>query len=182
VVTSTGQEQAKNKKTSSKTKSGRRPASSSTRTKCHRSTRNPDNAMREPPLSSGPSKSGQQYQQHIPGYQPNNHQQQQAYPPQRGPGPGAVGQQPQQQQQQVLQQSPNQLNLPQLQDMAMRQQHQIESQQQMLVAKEQRLKYLRQQDFRHNQMSAEYERLRRLREKVIKIVITYFWLYSSLKP
>jgi apoptosis-stimulating of p53 protein 1 len=66
--------------------------------------------------------------------------------------------------------------------MAMRQQHQIESQQQMLVAKEQRLKYLRQQDFRHNQMSAEYERLRRLREKVIKIVITYFWLYSSLKP
>ena len=50
--------------------------------------------------------------------------------------------------------------------MAMRQQNQIEAQQQMLVAKEQRLKYLRQQDFKQNQMAAEYERLRRLREKV----------------
>ena len=50
--------------------------------------------------------------------------------------------------------------------MAMRQQNQIETQQQMLVAKEQRLKYLRQQDFKQNQMAAEYERLRRLREKV----------------
>lgn len=62
--------------------------------------------------------------------------------------------------------NPNQLSLPQLQDMAMRQQQQIEAQQQMLVAKEQRLKYLRQQDFKQNQMAAEYERLRRLREKV----------------
>ena len=62
----------------------------------------------------------------------------------------------------------NQLSLGQLQDMAMRQQHQIEAQQQMLVAKEQRLKYLRQQDFKQNQMAAEYERLRRLREKVRK--------------
>lgn len=62
--------------------------------------------------------------------------------------------------------NPNQLSLSQLQDMAMRQQHQIEAQQQMLVAKEQRLKYLRQQDFKQNQMAAEYERLRRLREKV----------------
>ena len=53
--------------------------------------------------------------------------------------------------------------------MAMRQQNQIETQQQMLVAKEQRLKYLRQQDFKQNQMAAEYERLRRLREKVSKI-------------
>ena len=62
--------------------------------------------------------------------------------------------------------NPNQLTQSQLQDMAMRQQHQIEAQQQMLVAKEQRLKYLRQQDFKQNQMAAEYERLRRLREKV----------------
>ena len=36
----------------------------------------------------------------------------------------------------------------------------------MLVAKEQRLKFLRQQDYRHHQMATEYERLRRLREKV----------------
>ena len=54
----------------------------------------------------------------------------------------------------------------QLQDMAHRQQSQIEAQQQMLVAKEQRLKYLRQQDYKRRQMAAEYERLRRLREKV----------------
>ena len=54
----------------------------------------------------------------------------------------------------------------QLQEMARRQQQQIEAQQQLLVAKEQRLKYLRQQDYRHHQMAAEYERLRRLREKV----------------
>ena len=54
----------------------------------------------------------------------------------------------------------------QLQEMARRQQHQIEAQQQLLVAKEQRLKFLRQQDYRHHQMAAEYERLRRLREKV----------------
>ena len=57
-------------------------------------------------------------------------------------------------------------SIPQLQDMARRQQNQIEAQQQLLVAKEQRLKYLRQQDYRHHQMAAEYERLRRLREKV----------------
>ena len=57
-------------------------------------------------------------------------------------------------------------SVPQLQEMARRQQQQIEAQQQLLVAKEQRLKYLRQQDYRHHQMAAEYERLRRLREKV----------------
>jgi apoptosis-stimulating of p53 protein 1 len=50
--------------------------------------------------------------------------------------------------------------------MAYRQQQQIDSQQQLLVAKEQRLKYLRQQDMSHHQLAAEYERLRRLREKV----------------
>jgi hypothetical protein len=50
--------------------------------------------------------------------------------------------------------------------MAYRQQQQIDAQQQLLVAKEQRLKYLRQQDMSHHQLAAEYERLRRLREKV----------------
>ncbi len=71
------------------------------------------------------------------------------------------------QQQQVQQhQQLTHLSAGQLQEMAHRQQQQIESQQQMLVAKEQRLKYLRQQDLRQQQMAAEYERLRRLREKV----------------
>eukprot|EP00095_Tigriopus_kingsejongensis_P009602 maker-scaffold832_size90819-snap-gene-0.15 protein:Tk09602 transcript:maker-scaffold832_size90819-snap-gene-0.15-mRNA-1 annotation:"PREDICTED: uncharacterized protein LOC100870125" len=54
----------------------------------------------------------------------------------------------------------------QLQEMAQRQQRQIDAQQQLLVAKEQRLKYLRQQDYKQQQMASEYERLRRLREKV----------------
>lgn len=55
----------------------------------------------------------------------------------------------------------------QLQEMAQRQQRQIDAQQQMLVAKEQRLKFLRQQDYnKQHQMSSEYDRLRRLREKV----------------
>ena len=67
---------------------------------------------------------------------------------------------------QVVNPQQNNLSLGQLRDMAMRQGNQIEAQQQMLVAKEQRLKYLRQQDFKQNQMAAEYERLRRLREKV----------------
>ena len=86
------------------------------------------------------------------------------------PPPTAAGGN-QQQQKQVA--GPNQYqggqqppSIPQLQDMARRQQQQIEAQQQLLVAKEQRLKYLRQQDYRHHQMAAEYERLRRLREKV----------------
>ena len=58
------------------------------------------------------------------------------------------------------------LTLQQLQEMAFRQQQQIDAQQQLLVAKEQRLKFLRQQDMSHHQLAAEYERLRRLREKV----------------
>ena len=58
----------------------------------------------------------------------------------------------------------------QLQEMAQRQQRQIDAQQQMLVAKEQRLKFLRQQDYnKQHQMSSEYDRLRRLREKVRQI-------------
>ena len=34
-------------------------------------------------------------------------------------------------------------------------------QQQQLVAKEQRLKYLKQQEYQHHQMASEYDRLRR---------------------
>ncbi|XP_078591842.1 apoptosis-stimulating of p53 protein 1-like isoform X7 [Branchiostoma floridae x Branchiostoma japonicum] len=50
--------------------------------------------------------------------------------------------------------------------MATRQQQQIESQQQMLVAKEQRLKFLKQQDKAQQEMAEENERLRMLRDKV----------------
>ena len=56
--------------------------------------------------------------------------------------------------------------LSELRDMVMRQQQQIEAQQKILVAKEQRLKYLRQQEQRQLAMATENERLRRLREKV----------------
>ena len=97
------------------------------------------------------------------------------------PPPTAAGGN-QQQQKQVA--GPNQYqggqqppSIPQLQDMARRQQQQIEAQQQLLVAKEQRLKYLRQQDYRHHQMAAEYERLRRLREKV-KVDMAKFSTHS----
>jgi len=57
-------------------------------------------------------------------------------------------------------------SIEQLREMAARQQQQIEMQQQQLVAKEQRLKYLKQQEYQHHQMASEYDRLRRLREKV----------------
>lgn len=50
--------------------------------------------------------------------------------------------------------------------MACRQQHQIESQRQLLAAKEQRLRYLKQHDTKHHQVAAEHERLRRLRDRV----------------
>lgn len=58
------------------------------------------------------------------------------------------------------------LTLNELQDMAARQQHQIESQQQVLVAKEQRLKFLKQQEQKQQQISAENERLKKLRDKI----------------
>ncbi len=80
----------------------------------------------------------------------------------REPGANSNLQGPQQQQQQL---PLTHLSVGQLQEMAQRQQHQIEAQQQVLVAKEQRLKYLRRQDLRQQQMAAEYDRLRRLREK-----------------
>ncbi|XP_033618153.1 apoptosis-stimulating of p53 protein 2 [Fukomys damarensis] len=55
------------------------------------------------------------------------------------------------------------LTLAELQEMASRQQQQIEAQQQMLATKEQRLKFLKQQDQRQQQ-AAEQEKLKRLRE------------------
>ncbi|GFO35358.1 Apoptosis-stimulating of p53 protein 1 [Plakobranchus ocellatus] len=58
------------------------------------------------------------------------------------------------------------LTLAELQEMASRQQQQMEAQQQVLVAKEQRLKYLRQQEARHAQLATEGERIRKMRERV----------------
>lgn len=59
-----------------------------------------------------------------------------------------------------------QLTLSELRDMAYRQQHQIESQHQLLAAKEQRLRYLKEQEARHQRVASENERLRRLRDRV----------------
>ncbi|XP_045916432.1 protein phosphatase 1, regulatory subunit 13Bb isoform X3 [Micropterus dolomieu] len=58
------------------------------------------------------------------------------------------------------------LTLSELQEMATRQQQQIEAQQQMLVAKEQRLRYLKQQERRQQQTVSESEKLQRLKERV----------------
>uniref|UniRef100_UPI0037E80D09 protein phosphatase 1, regulatory subunit 13Bb isoform X1 n=1 Tax=Semicossyphus pulcher TaxID=241346 RepID=UPI0037E80D09 len=58
------------------------------------------------------------------------------------------------------------LTLSELQEMASRQQQQIEAQQQMLVAKEQRLRYLKQQERRQQQTVSEGEKLQRLKERV----------------
>lgn len=116
--------------------------------------------MREPSQNSAGLSRSNQHQVQV--QQPFN-QQQISYS--RGPSQGPLGP-PGPSPSSGIQANPNQLSMPQLQDMAMRQQGQIEAQQQMLVAKEQRLKYLRQQDFKQNQVAAEYERLRRLREKV----------------
>ncbi|XP_072719683.1 apoptosis-stimulating of p53 protein 1 isoform X2 [Ciconia boyciana] len=58
------------------------------------------------------------------------------------------------------------LTLSELQDMAARQQQQIENQQQMLVAKEQRLRYLKQQERRQQQSVSESEKLQKLKERV----------------
>ncbi|KAL1506716.1 hypothetical protein ABEB36_006027 [Hypothenemus hampei] len=59
-----------------------------------------------------------------------------------------------------------QLTLTELRDMACRQQAQIDSQHQLLTAKEQRLRYLKEQDARAQRVQAESERLRRLRDRV----------------
>uniref|UniRef100_A0A673MER8 Apoptosis-stimulating of p53 protein 1-like n=3 Tax=Sinocyclocheilus rhinocerous TaxID=307959 RepID=A0A673MER8_9TELE len=58
------------------------------------------------------------------------------------------------------------LTLSELQEMATRQQQQIEAQQQMLVAKEQRLRYLKQQERQQQQAVSETEKLQRLKERV----------------
>lgn len=58
------------------------------------------------------------------------------------------------------------LTVRELEEMACRQQHQIESQRQLLAAKEQRLRYLKQHDAKHHQVAAEHDRLRRLRDRV----------------
>ncbi|XP_074069313.1 apoptosis-stimulating of p53 protein 1 isoform X3 [Macrotis lagotis] len=58
------------------------------------------------------------------------------------------------------------LTLSELQDMAARQQQQIENQQQMLVAKEQRLHFLKQQERRQQQSISESEKLQKLKERV----------------
>ncbi|MBN3324057.1 ASPP2 protein, partial [Atractosteus spatula] len=55
------------------------------------------------------------------------------------------------------------MTLAELQEMAARQQQQIDAQQQLLASKEQRLRYLKQQDHRQQQAS-EQEKLQRLRE------------------
>ncbi|XP_068088947.1 apoptosis-stimulating of p53 protein 2 isoform X2 [Hyperolius riggenbachi] len=56
------------------------------------------------------------------------------------------------------------MTLAELQEMAARQQQQIEAQQRMLATKEQRLKYLKQQDQRQQQQASEQDKLKRLRE------------------
>ncbi|KAF5281999.1 hypothetical protein FQA39_LY00523 [Lamprigera yunnana] len=59
-----------------------------------------------------------------------------------------------------------QLTLSELREMACRQQAQIDSQHQLLAAKEQRLRYLKDQEARQQRVQAETERLRRLRDRV----------------
>ncbi|XP_030626429.1 apoptosis-stimulating of p53 protein 2a isoform X2 [Chanos chanos] len=58
------------------------------------------------------------------------------------------------------------MTLAELQEMAARQQQQIDAHQQLLASKEQRLRYLKQQDQRQQQQASEQEKLKRLRENV----------------
>ncbi|XP_068424072.1 apoptosis-stimulating of p53 protein 2a isoform X3 [Clinocottus analis] len=58
------------------------------------------------------------------------------------------------------------MTLAELQEMAARQQQQIETQQQLLASKEQRLRYLKQQEQRQQQQASEQEKLQRLRENI----------------
>ncbi|XP_046698865.1 apoptosis-stimulating of p53 protein 2a isoform X1 [Silurus meridionalis] len=60
------------------------------------------------------------------------------------------------------------MTLAELQEMATRQQQQIDAQQQLLSSKEQRLRYLKQQDQMKQQQVSEQEKLQRLRENVDK--------------
>lgn len=61
---------------------------------------------------------------------------------------------------------PAELTVSELEEMACRQQQQIESQRQLLAAKEQRLRFLKQHEAKHQLVATEQERLRRLRDKV----------------
>ena len=58
------------------------------------------------------------------------------------------------------------LSLSELQEMAARQQQQIEHNQQLLLAREQRLKYLKQQELKQQQTSHDSLRLKRLKEHI----------------
>ncbi|XP_035519158.1 apoptosis-stimulating of p53 protein 2a isoform X4 [Morone saxatilis] len=58
------------------------------------------------------------------------------------------------------------MTLAELQEMAARQQQQIDAQQQLLASKEQRLRYLKQQEQRQQQQASEQEKLQRLRENI----------------
>ncbi|KAF7661801.1 hypothetical protein LDENG_00254130, partial [Lucifuga dentata] len=58
------------------------------------------------------------------------------------------------------------MTLAELQEMAARQQQQIEAQQQLLASKEQRLRYLKQQEQCQQQQASEQEKLQRLRENI----------------
>ncbi|XP_063730885.1 apoptosis-stimulating of p53 protein 2a isoform X2 [Eleginops maclovinus] len=58
------------------------------------------------------------------------------------------------------------MTLAELQEMASRQQQQIDAQQQLLASKEQRLRYLKQQEQRQQQQASEQEKLQRLRENI----------------
>ncbi|XP_069548785.1 apoptosis-stimulating of p53 protein 2a isoform X2 [Brachyistius frenatus] len=58
------------------------------------------------------------------------------------------------------------MTLAELQEMATRQQQQIDAQQQLLASKEQRLRYLKQQEQRQQQQASEQEKLQRLRENI----------------
>ncbi|XP_017317067.2 apoptosis-stimulating of p53 protein 2a isoform X2 [Ictalurus punctatus] len=60
------------------------------------------------------------------------------------------------------------MTVAELQEMATRQQQQIDAQQQLLASKEQRLRYLKQQDQMKHQQASEQEKLQRLRENVEK--------------
>ena len=61
---------------------------------------------------------------------------------------------------------PTDLTVEQLQIMAGKQQEQIEAQAQLLLAKEQRLRFLRQRELRNEAAAAESQRLQQLRQKV----------------
>ncbi|XP_016097327.1 apoptosis-stimulating of p53 protein 2a isoform X1 [Sinocyclocheilus grahami] len=60
------------------------------------------------------------------------------------------------------------MTLAELQEMASRQQHQIDTQQQLLASKEQRLCFLKQQEHRHLQTSSQQKKLQHLRDAVEK--------------